>query len=351
LTYGYDTSASALFASDALETIQGLAESFVQELRANRKLAGTLRRPIIFVCHGFGGVLVKKSLAYSWTRTAPKVDHLWDQYVSTFAVLFFGTPHGDVSMSNWLDWEATSHKLPRIASNTASLGRSRPSNERGAVQISRLVNHEFSPLVRRFYLFFFWEQLPTTLGSRVDFLVEQRSAAPKLDDTEAAGIHANHVEMIKFKSRASSDYRTVLAALDTYCEKAPAFISRRWELAPRRLQALRRGEAEEIGGVEFDIRSEEPFRSPGIRPRGRLHFHVPDEVTPNFVGREDALSTIYHHFFPEDGSPGAPARRKAFIVFGMGGSGKTELCCKFATEYKNRYGYLLHRGKSVESKC
>ncbi|KAK0643989.1 hypothetical protein B0T16DRAFT_392425 [Cercophora newfieldiana] len=337
LTYGYDASASALFASDASETIQGMAESFVQELRANRKLAGTLRRPLIFVCHGLGGVLVKKSLVYSSTRTAPKVDHLWDQFISTFAIVFFGTPHGDVAKSNWLELEATARKYPRVAMNTSSAGNTRSTtSDKGVIQIPRLVHHEFSPLVRHFNLFFFWEQLPTPLGTHVDFLVEHRSAVPMLDNTEVAGIHANHIDMTKFRSRSSSDYRTVLAALDTYCEKAPDVISRRWKLAERRLQDLRRGEAEEIGGFGFDIRSEEPFQSPGIRPRGQLHFHLPDDATPNFVGRQDALSTIHNAFFPDD-RPSTTPGRKSFIVFGMGGSGKTELCCKFATEYKDQY--------------
>lgn len=343
LTYGYDLSASALFASDASETIQRMAESLVQELRANRKLAGTLRRPIIFVCHGVGGVLVKKSLVYSSTRTAPKVDHLWDQFISTFAILFFGTPHGDVAKSSWLDFEATvsSHKYqyPRIAMNNMGGNHSRCAADRGAVQIPRLVDNDFSPLLRHFNIFFFWEQLPTPLGNnRLDFLVEHRSAAPRLDNTEAAGIHANHVDMVKFRSRDSSDYRTVLAALDTYCEKAPSIISRRWKLAEGRLQELRRGEAQEIGGFGFDVHLEQPFQGfSRVRPRGQLvHFHVPKETTPIFVGRHDSLEDMHKSLFP-GGHPSEMRGRKSFIVFGMGGSGKTELCCKFAGDHKDQY--------------
>ncbi len=316
-----------------------MAESLAQELRANRKLAGTLRRPIIFICHGLGGVLVKKSLVYSSTRTAPKVDHLWDQFISTFAILFFGTPHGDAAKSNWLDFEASiSHKYPRVALHQA--GSARSTADKGAVQMPRLVDNDFSPLIRQFHLFFFWEQLPTPLGNRLDFLVEHRSAAPKLDNTEAAGIHANHVDMTKFRSRDSSDYRTVLAALDTYCEKAPGIISRRWKLAERRLQEIRRGEAEEIGGFGFDVHLEQPFQGPDIRsPRGQSHFHLPDETTPTFVGREDSLNKIYKSFFP-GGRASRRQGRKSFIVFGMGGSGKTELCCKFGSDYKDRYVFL-----------
>lgn len=212
LSYGYDSSASTLLADDGPETIQRMAESFVQELRADRQFAGTLRRSAL--------------------------------------------------------------------------------------------------------------------------LVDHQSAAPKLDNTETAGIHAAHPDMCKFGSRASSDYRTVIAALVTYCEKAPGIISRRWRQAEGALKQLRLGEVEEIGGFGFDVHLEQPYRSQDIRSQGDLiHFHIPEETSPTFVGREDLLRTLRSAFFPGDGPTTRPGR-KSFVIFGMGGSGKTELCSKFATDNK-----------------
>ena len=328
LAYGYDSSASALFADDAPETIQRMAESFVQELRADRQFAGTLRRPIIFVCHGMGGVLVKKSLVYASTRTAPKVAHLWDHYVSTFAILFFGTPHGHADKTSWLECEAMSKAARhRVSAYFKPL-------DKGDPQLPRLVDNDFAPLVKQFHLFFFWEELPTRMGSRSALLVDHKSAAPKLDNTEAAGIHATHADMCKFASRASSDYRTVIAALSTYCEKAPGIISRRWRQAETALKQLRIGEVEEIGGFGFDVHLEQPYRSQDIRSHEMIHFHIPEETTHTFVGCQDLLRTLRAAFFP-DNFPTTRPGRKSFVVFGMGGSGKTELCSKFATDNKH----------------
>jgi hypothetical protein len=332
LSYGYDASASALFADDAPEMIQRMAESFVQELRADRQFAGTLRRPIIFVCHGLGGVLVKKSLVYASTRTAPKVSHLWDHYVSTFAVLFFGTPHGHIDKSAWLEYEAMSKTTRHRLSDTLF----KPTAN-GDSQMPRLVDNDFAPLVKQFHLFFFWEELPTPLGGgRSALLVDHKSAAPKLDNTEAAGIHATHSDMCRFSSRTSSDYRTVIAALSTYCEKAPGIISRRWRQAEVALRQLRMGEVEEIGGFGFDVHLEQPYQSQDIRSRDMVHFHIPEETSPTFVGRQDLLRTLRIAFFP-DNYPTTRPGRKSFVVFGMGGSGKTELCSKFATDNKHEY--------------
>jgi hypothetical protein len=101
------------------------------------------------VCHGLGGVLVKKSLVYASTRTAPKVSHLWDHYVSTFAILFFGTPHGHADKSSWLEYEAMSK------STRHQMGALFRIADKGDSQMPRLVDNDFAPLVKQFHLFFF----------------------------------------------------------------------------------------------------------------------------------------------------------------------------------------------------
>jgi hypothetical protein len=141
--------------------------------------------------------------------------------------------------------------------------------------------------------------------------------------------------MCKFSSRASSDYRTVIAALVRYCEKASGIISRRWRQAEGALKQLRFGEVEEIGGFGFDVHLEQPYRSHDIRSHGdMIHFHIPEETSPTFVGREDLLGRLRLAFFPHNSSIVPGPGRKSFVIFGMGGSGKTELCCKFATDNK-----------------
>jgi len=314
-----------------------MAESLVQELRANRQFAGSLKRPIIFVCHGIGGVLVKKSLIYSSTRTAPKVSHLWDQFVSTFAIIFFGTPHGRIVKSNWLDFEASmSSSLTRRSSSFSSIRRLTRRLEDGDTdpQMPRLVDMDFAPLVKQFHMFYLWEELPTRLGDRWEFLVDAQSAAPSMDNTESAGIHATHSQMAKFQSRESSDYRTVIAALSSFSEKAPTVISNRWKQADMALIQLRIGEVREIGGFAFDVHLEKPVQDHEIK--AQRHFHLPEDITSTYIGREDILATLRASFFP-GGSPVSKAGQKSFVVFGMGGCGKTELCSKFASDNKHEY--------------
>ncbi|KEZ43802.1 hypothetical protein SAPIO_CDS3953 [Scedosporium apiospermum] len=332
VSYGYDSTARSFFGNDAPENIQRMAESLVQELRANRQFAGTLRRPIIFICHGLGGVLLKKSLIYSSTRTAPKVVHLWDQFVSTFAILFFGTPHGKTTASNWLALEKQSHQSQLATSYTLAHG---PTSVRENNQLVQSISSDFMPLIKQFHMFFFWEALPTSFKGRSVFIVDSESAVPKLDNTEAAAIYATHFRMVKFSSRESSDYCTVIAALTNYCEKAPEIISHRWGQAETALQQLRASEAWELGGYGFDVHLREPFRHQNIAVY--YHFYPPQDITPTFVGRRDKIEVVYTALFPTDQFESCP-KRNTFVIFGMGGSGKTQFCSKFAYDYRHKYG-------------
>jgi hypothetical protein len=49
----------------------------------------------------------------------------------------------------------------------------------------------------------------------------------------------------------------------------------------------------------------------------------------NFTGRRDHMAKLRTFFNTE---PNEPLRRKCFLLYGMGGIGKTQICLKFAEE-------------------
>jgi Holliday junction resolvasome RuvABC ATP-dependent DNA helicase subunit len=52
-----------------------------------------------------------------------------------------------------------------------------------------------------------------------------------------------------------------------------------------------------------------------------------------FTGREDILERLKDHFAPQDEGDGC---RKSFLLYGMGGIGKTQICLKFVEEMAGR---------------
>lgn len=69
------------------------------------------------------------------------------------------------------------------------------------------------------------------------------------------------------------------------------------------------------------------------------HFDIPQPVSSIFTGREDALKDLQQHFFASPTSPGLDRQRR-FVVYGIGGSGKTQFCSKFAEDNRERYATL-----------
>ena len=52
-----------------------------------------------------------------------------------------------------------------------------------------------------------------------------------------------------------------------------------------------------------------------------------------FTGREDVLKRLMEHFAPQGQVDGS---RKSFLLYGIGGIGKTQICLKFVEEMAGR---------------
>ncbi|KAF8998824.1 hypothetical protein BDQ17DRAFT_1361646, partial [Cyathus striatus] len=59
-------------------------------------------------------------------------------------------------------------------------------------------------------------------------------------------------------------------------------------------------------------------------------------TSQNFVGQEKYLEKIHEHF-----RPGNTTERKMFLLHGMGGIGKTQICLKFNDEMAGQFAYVF----------
>ncbi|KAL8720026.1 MAG: hypothetical protein Q9225_003042 [Loekoesia sp. 1 TL-2023] len=243
LTFGYNAEATAFYGSGSADRILQHAHTLVADLQADRALEGCSRRPIVFLCHGLGGILVKKALAYSSSRMSKNLEHLYSIFTSTYAVLFFGTPHRGMEKGSWMPRARWDRVLARARHRKESALLSTVENESETLQA---ITDQFMPLMKQFHIFFFWEEVKTDNGDENVYIVEESSAAPIVDNTERAGIHANHAQMIQFSNRTMSSYRTVIEALMRYCRDAPCIITYRWQQATESLARARNNEAFEL---------------------------------------------------------------------------------------------------------
>jgi len=176
--------------------------------------------------------------------TSKKTSHLQSIYTCTYGIMFFGTPHHGADRAHLLGivTKLANAAIPRKVLDSEPGLISALSTESETLQN---ITEHFIPMMKRFHIHFFWEQRKTNLKAVNEYIVTSESAAPTLPDTEKSAIPANHRDMVRFDGPKAPGFRTVMAALRQYTDKAPPIIQQRVIAAERSLRQEREQEASE----------------------------------------------------------------------------------------------------------
>ncbi|KAK0648078.1 ribonuclease-like protein p/mrp subunit [Cercophora newfieldiana] len=245
LTFSYPATVAMLLGRTSSDRVLQHAQTLVAELVADRELENATQRPIIFVCHSLGGIIVKRALVYSASRTGQKIEHLHSIFTSTYGILFLATPHdgsGKAKLGSFVRKIVDSCVPKKVVDTSPQLIE---AMEKGS-EVLQEITDNFTPLMKRFCLYFFWEQHKTDLKTTYDYVVDQASAAPILDNTDRAGLPYDHRDICRFASRTAPGYRIVIAALRRYALHSPSIIAQRWVDEEAMMQSLRMTEAREL---------------------------------------------------------------------------------------------------------
>jgi hypothetical protein len=328
LTYGYKAESLSTPGQGTTDRLLAYANSFVAELCAERELSNSHDRPIIFICHGFGGILVKRALVLSSTSKAKNVEHRRSIYISTYAIIFMGTPHAGMSKNAILIPQHGN----RIGPGQFML------NLLPRSEMLQDITDQFAPLMNRFSVYYFWEQVETRAGAFIGYIVDAESAAPAINVVDRCGIMATHSGMAKFKSRGDNGYQVVLGALARCIKAAPELVRVRWIhdqqiLAEERWNEAdeRRREAEKVlSSLSLDSVTTlvETMDSNEI-------YLVRHRSSHYFTGRRRHAELLKDKFLEP-----LPKHKRhehhVFVVYGLGGSGKTQFCLKYAEDNASR---------------
>jgi len=223
LTFGYDADVVNMFSPDsnaAKSQLSNHAEKLVENLVAFRRKTKTQSRPIIFIAHSLGGLIVQHALHHS--KEAIGIEdqlHLAQLERCTYGLIFLGVPnHG----SDRAAWGLLGTKLAKCLlqdPNDALLEALRPQSELLWVvhsQFLRVVERRKSDRTRRIRIMCFYEELETvTFGFR-GIVVAKRSATIGF---QCSAIHASHSDMVKFGGKDDNGYKDVLDPLERWREE------------------------------------------------------------------------------------------------------------------------------------
>ncbi|KAH8162589.1 hypothetical protein CIB48_g5655 [Xylaria polymorpha] len=369
LLYEYDADRLIAPGGPDVNGVFDEAVSLVNHLVANRELQQAERRPIIFVCHEFGGLLAKRALAYSHSRKGFKVEHIRSIFRSTIAILFMATPHQGFKKDAIL--YANRPRYPEPSNFMLSLLE-------GSEALQEITDH-FAPIMKHFFVYNFWEQLRTTIGRQKIYIVDRSSASPSWNEVDQCGITATHSGMVKFRGSDSPGYKLVLAALDKYIRSAPTTVARRWEHDFEIIRRERQHEVENLlpgifnagsstgslasRSIPFEVApSTSPIGSPEhsresvtfvsevlespVTPYANIHYLV-NRRSEYYVGRQKQTELLRERFGNTHSRKGR--KPKVFVIYGLPGSGKTQFCVRYSEDNRHRYWGVFWIDCSTES--
>ena len=226
LTYGYDADIESFPDGVTKDKIHNHAEHFVAQMAGNRRMRNATERPIVCVAHCFGGLVLKRALIYSSEIRGQHTQHLRSIFVSTYGILFLGTPNQGSNVSAWKSQPAATGKTATaksINNNSYLIDVLTSYNE-----TLQNVDRQFIQLSQRFHMYFFHEGKPTDLGGEMVYIVDEKSSSPTIPDVERAVIHQDHFNMSKFESVDAPDFDVLAEGIQRYAHDAPEIIRSRW---------------------------------------------------------------------------------------------------------------------------
>ncbi|KAH0613051.1 uncharacterized protein H6S33_009431 [Morchella sextelata] len=310
LLFGYNSNVAFDVSNQG---IKDHANTLLDRLGRNRKVTENSKtRPIIFVGHSLGGLVIKQALINATNN--------YEEYgvikEATRGLVFFGTPHRGGNGAS----------LGQVAANiiTAVSGADRNDILRSLSSDSILTknsNDDFRHQSERYRVLTFYETRKTKVDRWLSGIFGCVFNAIVVDADSAklglAGarenqlpIDADHSGICKFES-ADDRYEPVGGLIEQLVERILEDKTEPEEsVLPR------------DSGVSA-------FKT--LLPSSRLNV----ERSPNFSGREYEINRIYEHLTTLSSS--TRLSRRVVVLHGLGGIGKTEIALAYAFKYRHEY--------------
>ncbi|KAL3459246.1 hypothetical protein BJX64DRAFT_265080 [Aspergillus heterothallicus] len=285
--FGYNSSVSIRSSSAG---VREQAQNLLTRLLLERHECQS--RPIIFIAHSLGGIVVKEALVQA------KLGTLYDSIrIATYGIAFFGTPHRGSYLANMGETVAkTVRAFLRTPSNTFI--NALKENDLYANELSA----NFQQLLEDYQYINFYETLPLrSLG----IIVEKRSATFGLPDSRemTVAVAGDHESICRFRSEEDDNYVQVSGLISRFAA-----------------MAMRDNDANPRFCGSFP--AESTLVATGAEPK---IYMVPFHRNTAFVNRAPVLGQLRDCIHPI----GVNSR---IALFGLGGIGKSQIALELAHE-------------------
>jgi hypothetical protein len=201
-TWGYDVQIDHIFSSPSQASVFQHAETLLLDLATMRKTTSDKDKPIIFIAHSLGGIVVKDALALSKNEKT----FLNEILPATAGVCFLGTPHRGSKVAS----------LGKIAFEISKVFFQDPN-----LKILRAleVNTEILDRVARSFCHILQEEIIQVHSFREELetkgiMIVDSFSSSIGDALETRGmIHANHRDIARYHSAQDNGFKRVTDVL------------------------------------------------------------------------------------------------------------------------------------------
>ena len=301
LTWGYDVQIEGLSTATSQASLFHHSENLLSDLVMLRKSDAAKVKPLIFIAHSLGGIVVKDALSLSGNEST-----VFNAVLpATIGVMFLGTPHHGSRAASLGRMVFEVSKLFFKKPNLQVL-RGLETNSETLERISRSFGQILS--AGRIKVHSFREELPTHGVMVVD---SGSSTIGYLHETRGS-LHANHRNLARFSSMEDIKFQRVVSVLQDWIEE-----SLEKQHNQQHFQSVEKDPALPDGLV-FDEQLGKCLES----------LHSPEAQT-RFEDIEPAYSTTYNWLFDhqvgfEDWLEGKN-KSNTYWIQGKPGSGKSTL--------------------------
>jgi hypothetical protein len=155
MTFSYDPEALSLQFL-VRKVLYGRALNLLQQLKAKRNETSTIRRPLIFIAHSLGGLIVQRALIVACESADVEFR---DIELSTGGVVFFGTPDTGIPAESL---ESIIRKIAKLSPKPKALRKEDNDSVRNDTEWLKKELEAFKPISSAMSIVSFHETVSTT---------------------------------------------------------------------------------------------------------------------------------------------------------------------------------------------